>query len=169
MDSASINHEIILQALLNRDGSCRDFNFAERLSRQACVNIIALIKRDWELTEGHNSDGKLISLESVESYLDHDTGAVHLIWTSHTKCPPHLQIYISFEASEYFCELTFFPGDLYVPYFDLSEFLNFLNRLVTVSGSKEYYLRYEDASWRHGEETLKASVIFSHSSFKLSP
>jgi len=169
MGSIPINHETILQALLDRDGSCRDFNFAERLSRQACINIIALIKRDWELNEGHDSDGNLISLESIDSYLDQDTGSVHLIWNSHTKCPPHLQIYIFFDASDYFCELTFFPDDFYVPYFDLSEFLHFLGNLVTVSGSKEYYLRYEDASWRHGEKALKDSVIFSHSSFKLSP
>ncbi|MBR7800668.1 hypothetical protein [Undibacterium fentianense] len=43
MDSAHINRETILQALLDCDGSCRDFNFSERISRQACINII-----DWK-------------------------------------------------------------------------------------------------------------------------
>ncbi len=169
MDSAHINRETILQALLDCDGSCRDFNFAERISRQACINIIAATKRDWDLTEGHDSDGNLISLESIDSYLDQETGSVHLIWTSHTRSPSHLQIYIFFEASDYFCELTFFPDDFHVPHFDLNEFLKFLGHLVTVSESKEYYLRYEDASWSHDDNVQKESVIFSHLNFRISP
>lgn len=162
-----VDKEFIRSALLDRDGACRDFNLSEFISFAACLELIKVICRDWYLSSSHSSEGNSIPMESIINYLSESDGAIQLIFISQTRLPSHLQLFLSFSESHYFSELTFFPDDLDKPNFDLDDFLRFLGSLIKATNSNQYYLRHENAAWRHGSDDEYNSVIFSYENFSL--
>ena len=66
-----------------------------------------------------------------------------------------------------FAELTFFPDDVDAQRFTLSDFLETLAGFVHAAQSREYYVRFEDAAWRHADGNARQSVIFSHKDVSL--
>lgn len=162
-----VNRQSIRDALLDSDGACRDFNLTESISHEACLELIKLICMNWRVTSSHTSEGDTIPFDAIADYLSGGSGAIQLIFSSRTQLPSHLQLYLYFSDSHYFIELTFFPEDLNAPHFDLDDFLAFLSNIVKVTNSNQYYLRYENAAWRHGSDDKHNSVIFSHENFVL--
>ncbi|AVR98578.1 hypothetical protein C9I28_25300 [Pseudoduganella armeniaca] len=74
----------------------------------------------------------------------------------------HLQVFLFCdEVDRIFCELTFFPEDVVRETFAVADFHAMIRSMASAAGSSEYYLRLENASWRHGD-TASPDVILSH-------
>ncbi|MFC3626847.1 hypothetical protein ACFOKJ_12005 [Vogesella amnigena] len=162
-----INRDSITHDLLDRDGSCRDINFGERINKTGATGIIDFLASEWTLTQAMSGDGEELALLALPKFFDRAPGTLSTIWHGN-KDPNYLQVFFSWSVpAEIFCELTFFPEHLNETQFMLEDFLAFVSKLVCASGSSEYYVRYENASWRHGDVKTNAGVIFSHENFML--
>jgi len=156
------NLEAIELDILNCDGSCRDLNFAEEITLNGVVQVLDFISSGWALKRATDDEGKELKLEQIHSALLREKGGLSTVWEGNVKITS-LQVYIFWEAREkFFFELTFFPDDLEKTMFKLDDFLLMVSNLVRAAGSREYYLRYENASWRHGSIDRDSGVIFSH-------
>lgn len=152
----------IEKALLNQDGSCRDINFSEEISSAGAIGVLNFISTNWTLFDAVDSNGDEYNLEKARILLLESSGSLRTIWKG-SENPNQLQIYFHWvESNKIFCELTFFPQDLNFQTFSLTRFLEFLAKLVHASDSKEYYVRYENAAWRHGDSRYDQSIILSH-------
>ncbi len=152
----------IQEDLLNRDGSCRDINLAEWISKDDAIAVIELVQESWSLVQSVDGEGQQLSLPETMSLLLHATGSAQMIWKREDFIP-HLQLYCHWSSpTQYFCELTFFPNDLDVESFEMQTFFSFLKSLLSASHSEEYYVRYENASWKHGDISPDSGIIFSH-------
>jgi len=162
-----ISRDSIKHDLLDCDGSCRDINFGERITKVGATGIISFVASEWTLKQAMSGDGEELALEELPKFFDRASGTVSAIWHGN-RTPNHLQTFFSWSVpAEIFCELTFFPQDLNKAQFMLEDFLVFVSKLVSASGTSEYYVRYENASWRHGDAKENNGVIFSHENFVL--
>lgn len=151
--------------LYDVDGSCRDLNFSEYISTGNACSLLEFIAARWELTMATNSEGEEVKPVALADYLGQREGTLSTVWDGPTS-PRHLQAWFHWSAIDrVFCELTFFPQDLEARRF--GEFLDLLAALVRVVQSQEYYVRIEDASWRHVHGGGKHGVIFSHENLTL--
>ena len=74
----------------------------------------------------------------------------------------HLQCFAGADSNDAFLELTFLPADITCPGDPLVEVVRFLNGLCIETSVAEYFVRYENASWKLGDPT-GAGVIFTRS------
>ena len=154
--------EEIEKALLDQDGSCRDINFSEEISMSGAVGVLNFISTHWTLFDAVDGNGDECDLDKAKILLLERFGSLRTIWKG-SENPNQLQVYFHWvELDKVFCELTFFPQDLNFQTFSLTRFLEFLAKLVHTSDSKEYYVRYENAAWRHGDSRYDQSIILSH-------
>jgi len=154
--------EDIERSLLERDGSCRDINFSENISTAGAVSLLESISTRWALIRATDAEGVAVQAKDVLEFLAKEKGALSTVWEG-SLSPRHLQAYFHWtEPDRVFCELTFFPEDLAAERFTLNNFLELLAVFVSAARSPEYYVRFEDASWRHAEGSAQQSVIFSH-------
>lgn len=154
-------------ALLDGDGSCRDINFSEYISTAGAVGILNFLSSAWKLSQATNGNGKEIPFAELSRTLNRESGSLSTRWEGGSN-PSQVQAYFFWSATdEVFCELTFFPQDCDRASFTVDGFLLMLRKLVSVAQSKEYYVRFENASWRHGEPTKYNDVILSHKTFPL--
>lgn len=154
-------------ALLDSDGSCRDINFSEYISAAGAIGILNFLSSSWKLSQATSGNGVEIPLAELSRTLRQESCSLSTIW-DHGTNPSHIQAYFFWSAAdEIFCELTFFPQDFDSTSFTLDGFMLMLRKLVSVAHSKEYYVRFENASWRHGESTKYGDVILSHETFPL--
>lgn len=154
-------------ALLDCDGSCRDINFAENISTSAAIGVLMFLASTWTLAQAMTVEGDEVSYAELPSNLRQPRGSLSTVWTGGSN-PEHIQAYFHWrEADQVFCEITFFPQDFDRNSFTLVGFLSMLRKLKIAACSDEYYLRYEDASWRHGEHE-QDSVILSNKVLPLS-
>jgi len=157
----------VVAALLDCDGSCRDINFAENISTTGAIGVLERLESSWALTQAMTGDGNEIPSTALQSTLRQSTGSLSTVWSGGLN-PEHIQAYFYWvEPDRVFCELTFFPQDFDSQTFSLLGFLAMLRDLTIAARSDEYYLRYEDASWRHGEHE-KDGVILSDKVLSLS-
>jgi len=162
-----ISRDSITHDLLDRDGSCRDINFGERINKVGATGIVDILASEWTLKQAISGDGEELVLEELPKFFDRASGTVSTVWHG-SKDPNQLQAFFSWSVpAEIFCEVTFFPEDLNETQFMLEDFLVFVSKLVGASGTSEYYIRYENASWRHGDVKTNDGVIFSHENFVL--
>lgn len=162
-----MNKEAIERSLLEVDGSCRDINFSEHISTMGATSLLHSIGAHWELTQATNAEGEPLRAENFRPFLAKERGTLSTLWKGPVS-PHHLQAFFHWTGpDEVFCELTFFPQDLDAERFTLDSFLRVLAIWVKAARSQEYYVRFEDASWRHGGQAAKQSVIFSHESVPL--
>lgn len=144
------------------DGSCRDINLSEHLSREAALALLGVISGEWTLLGATDSDGLTISSPDFPGCVGVGEGALSTSW-GHGSYILQMQCYLHWKpAGGVFAELTFFPNDIVEGEFSFSKFTAFLTRLLAATGSTEYYVRYENGSWRHGNTALASGVIFSH-------
>lgn len=154
-------------ALLDCDGSCRDINFAECISTSGAIDVLGLLASSWTLTRATSVEGDEIDSAELERNFRLVSGSLSTVWTG-GRNPEHIQAYFHWlEPDRVFCEITFFPCDFDDETFTLLGFLSMLSKLTLAANSDEYYLRYEDASWRHGQYE-KDSVILSDKVLSLS-
>lgn len=148
--------------LLGRDGSCRDINFTEWVTREGASAVIAFLADNFTFVRAGDGEGHEQSLPSAVVFLKNQTGSLNMLWAKE-EFLPHLQLYVYWPSeNSFFLELTFFPQDLDQNRFDIQAFFTLLSNLVTASGSNAYYVRYENASWKHGDVSPSSGVIFSH-------
>ena len=154
-------------ALLDCDGSCRDINFAESISTSGAIDVARFLASSWTLTRATTSEGDEIDSAGLQSKLRLASGSLSTVWTGGHN-PEHIQAYFHWlQPDKVFCEITFFPNDFDNETFSLQRFLSMLSNLALAARSDEYYLRYEDASWRHGQHG-KDGVILSDKVLSLS-
>lgn len=154
-------------ALLNRDGSCRDINFTQSISTSGAIGVLEFLASSWNLTQGTSGAGNELTPTELESNLRLPSGSLSTVWNAGNN-PEHIQAYFHWlEPDSVFCEITFYPDDFDDETFTLQGFLSVLSRMALAAGSNEYYLRYEDASWRHGQHE-KDGVILSSKMLPLS-
>ncbi|MCC2962797.1 hypothetical protein LK540_20400 [Massilia sp. IC2-278] len=152
-------------SLYEVDGSCRDINFSEYISTSSACSLIEFIGARWELTRALDSEGEQVERGALADYLGRREGTLLTVWDG-TPSPRHLQAWFHWTSiDQVFCELTFFPEDLEAGRFD--DFLDLVASLVKLVQSREYYVRVENASWRHTDGGSKPDVIFSHESLTL--
>jgi hypothetical protein len=148
-------------ALLDCDGSCRDINFGESISISGAIDVLGLLASSWTIAQAMTGEGDEIANAELRGNFQLPCGSLSTVWNN-GRNPEHIQAYFHWnEADRVFCELTFFPQDLDGATFALDGFLAMLGKLALAANSSEYYLRYEDASWRHGQHRADC-VILSH-------
>jgi len=107
-------------------------------------------------------NGDEIAEADLQDNLRQSSGSLSTVWNG-GRNPEHIQAYLHWdEPGGIFCEITFFPQDFDGESFNLMEFLSMLSKLTVAARSDEFYLRYEDGSWRHGQHE-KDCVILSSS------
>ncbi|UUZ49656.1 hypothetical protein LP420_05330 [Massilia sp. B-10] len=154
-------------ALLDCDGSCRDINFAERISTSGAIDVLRVLESSWTLVQAMTGEGEDIAKAELRGNLGQVSGSISTVWNGGSN-PEHIQAYFHWdEPDSVFCEITFFPQDLDGATFKLVDFLSMLSKLALAARSAEYYVRYEDASWRHGQHG-NDSVILSDRVLSLS-
>ena len=147
-------------ALLDCDGSCRDINFAECISTSAAIDVLECLASSWNLAQAVTGNGHEIANAELRGHLLQASGSLSTVWNG-GRNPEHIQAYFHWDEPDgIFCEITFFPQDFDGETFKLMEFLSMLSKLALAARSEEFYLRYEDASWRHGQHE-KEGVILS--------
>lgn len=155
-------------ALLDRDGSCRDINFSESILTSSAIDVLEFLASSWTYVQAITGEGDEIASVELEGNLQLSSGSLSTIWNG-GRNPEYIQAYFYWnEPDKVFCEITFSPRDINAETFKLMEFLSMLGKLVAVAGGDEYYLRYEDASWRHGQQKNDV-VILSDKVLLLSP
>jgi len=132
------------------------------------IDVLEFLASSWTYVQAMTGEGYEIASAELQSNLQLASGSLSTIWNG-GRNPKHLQAYFHWnEPDKVFCEITFFPKDIDSGTFKLMEFLSMLGKLVSVAGSDEYYLPYEDASWRRGQQKNDA-VILSDKVLLLSP
>lgn len=153
--------------LKDRDGSCRDINLSERISRNSALKLLDAIASEWSLRSATDSQGNSLSTTDMHDQLQASEGSLSTFWTEGPLIR-QLQCYLYWNPSDdVFCEISFFPDDIVDSEFTMPRFMALLARFIKATRSTEYYVRYENASWRHGDTSATSSVIFSHHSVPL--
>lgn len=148
-------------------GSCRDINFSEHLSREAALGVLEAVSAEWTLSSATDQDGEEISQNEMAGRIGIGAGAASTHWKGGSFLE-HLQCYLHWHPADgVFCELTFFPEDIIGNDLFVNKLTGFLNGLLICTRTSEYYVRYEGASWRHGDVSPESGVIFSHHSLAL--
>ena len=161
------DHRDLEAKLRDRDGSCRDINFSEHLSAKASLALLEVVSTEWTLSNATDQHGAAISRTDISRLVGIGTGAVTTVWRRGSFLD-HLRCFLCWDPTNgVFCELTFFPEDIIgnEPFF--KKFTDFLSLLLNAAQQPDYYVRYENASWRHGETGPESGVIFSHHSLPL--
>ena len=162
-----ISHDEIKRALFDPDGWCIDINVAEQITKAGSIGIIDFIASSWTLELALGSNGKEFTLADLPNVFDLETATLHTMWKG-TGISNYLQAFFIWNTpGQVFCELTFNPKDMNPAQFEITEFLQFLSKLKNAAGSDEYYVRYENASWKHRDAGNTSRVIFSHETFVL--
>jgi len=162
MDRADVLHSLLVD-----DGACRDINFSEHISTQGARSLLDTLSVFWTLTEATDAEGEHVAGACLGASLSQQAGALRTLW-HRPGLLRDLQAFFYWPApDQVFCELTFFPEALDVPGFTLEDLLTQLATFVRVSGSQEYYVRFENAAWRHGCHDREQGVILSHLSIPL--
>ena len=156
------------QSLRARDGgSCRDINFSEHLSRETALGVLEAVRSEWTLSSAIDQDDVQTSQEDLSNRIGVGTGAVLSRWHGGSFLQ-HLRCYLYWHPADgIFCELTFFPDDIIGNDLFVRKLTDFLSKILISTHSSEYYVRYENASWRHGDHSGDSGVIFSHHSLPL--
>jgi hypothetical protein len=159
--------ETIVHSLLEVDGACRDINFSEHISTLGACSLLDAIEARWTLIQATDREGNAVQPGRLKACLSQENGALSTVWNG-PAIPHQFQAYFYWpRLDRVFCELTFFPEDLDPPRFALEDLLRTLALFVQATQSREYYVRFEDASWRHTLGNGQESVIFSHETVRL--
>ncbi|WP_323141647.1 hypothetical protein [Massilia phyllosphaerae] len=157
----------VMNSLLVDDGSCRDINFSQCISTHGAKSLLDTLSAFWTLTEATDAEGEDVADACLGASLSRQEGALRTLWHG-PGLLRDLQAFLYWPAhDQVFCELTFFPEALDVPGFTLEGLLTQLATFVRVTGSREYYVRFENAAWRHGCHDRDQGVILSHLSVPL--
>lgn len=150
-------------AITESDGAFRDINIRP-ITVTAAKGIFAFFSTSFILRDATDEDGnELLDIATINSQVENkQIGSVHSSWIGEKKWVSQIQLYLAWDIEGYECEISFFPEDIDKSIFTIQLFNKFLADLLNVAGNREYYVRYENASWRFGDCSKNSGVIFSH-------
>lgn len=156
------------EAITKCDGSTRDVNF-KPANAVAGEGVFDLFSKSFVLRDAHDEDGnEFMDIATINSQVKNkQTGMIHACWTAEKKWVSQIQVFMDWDASEYACEISFFPDDIDKSIFTMQLFTEFLGNLLKIADAREYYVRYENVSWRFGDCSKNSGIIFSHKSVPL--
>lgn len=153
----------IEKEILDRDGSCRDVNI-EDVSFERARDVVDSLKQVYLVTGTVNSEGEdveeLIKEGKIHEVFKKQPNSIHATFENEMALVSHMQLHLSWDQSEKVSvEFTFFPESV-VGCFSFSLFDQFITHFVAASGSSEYFVRYENASWKYGDLSSEGGVIY---------
>ena len=149
------------------DGSSRDINLSEHLSPKASLALIEVIAAEWTLSTATDQDGVVIPQAEISSRVGIGTGALTSMWSGGSFLD-RLRFFLYWDPTGgVFCELTFSPEDVIGKELFFKKFTDFLRLVLSATEQPDYYVRYENGSWRHGDTTPESGVIFSNQSLPI--
>jgi len=149
------------------DGAARDITFTP-VSRKSVARFFEALAAAFTLKHAFNSEGEdvtqRIAAGELAEHSSTENGSVHTSWISDSHVISALQAFVCWpEAGDrLFLELTFFPEDLVAERFDLEDFINEIERWAEILGASDYFVRYENASWKEGDPDAP-DVIYARS------
>src|SRR5512145_1964836 len=148
-------------AITECEGSFRDLNFKPANS-DAAKGVFDLFSKSFVLGEANDEEGnELLDIAIICSRIEtKQTGMIHACWTGEKKWVTQIQIFMDWDVPNFNCEISFFPDDVDKSIFTAQLFTEFLENLLKVADTQEYYLRYENANWHFGESTENSGIIF---------
>jgi hypothetical protein len=156
------------ESLLDTDGSCRDINFGGLSWSGAAAILDWLITRSLSVLVDCQDDNPVES--SVTGELLCKTagrlGFCRLVLKDTDSLFSHLQTYLGADNGTPFLEVSFFPDDLILDRYSIDRFVGFLDNLAEIGGATQYFVRYENVSWRFGDTSENSGVIFTYSDIK---
>ena len=148
---------------MDRDGSFRDINF-ENIAFESAIALIDCLVKIYRPRSASNSKGddilNLIVNGDIESQFEIQPNYIHATFENDKVLIRYMQILLDWEHTQNVCvELTFSPEDINDG-FSLSSFEEFIAPFIAASGTTHYYVRYENASWKFGDLSRDAGVIY---------
>ena len=160
----SRNAADIQRCLFERDGSCRDINFTNP-SWAGVDRLIERISRTHDIKEATDSSGSVVTVASghtCDSLVPAPDGYVLFQGQAASALIRQLQVFVGREMDGMpFVEFTFFPDDLREAGFTVDGFVRFVRELQELLEATNYFVRYENASWRFGDCGQGSGVILS--------
>jgi len=154
----------IEEQIIDIDGSCRDINFP-KVDRFNAIALINWIDSFSTLEKATDSQGHELSVEDIKKHFSlssHDGETIISYWRSDGLISRLQLFFIWQKRSEIFIELTFFPEDIDKKIFNIKEFLKWLKPILLALNTNEYYVRYQNISWKYGDTSESSGVIFSN-------
>lgn len=154
-----------LESLLDRDGSTRDVNFTP-VTREALVSFLEYLTADYRLDSACDIDGEdvvpIVTALGFADVIQGSTGYVHATLSNPSAIIRFLQFFVFWNADEpgFGVEVSFFPEDITKEQLTLDAFCKMLSNWNAVLQADDYFVRYENASWKLYDST-DPGIIFT--------
>ncbi len=161
MDPAKVE-----RCLVERDGFCRDMNFADP-SWAGVDRLMQWAAAPYDIKEATDSNGtdvieKLVDRRSLETIFPAPDGYVHVLGDGRNTLIRQLQLFVAREeGGSPFVGMPFFPEGLNKRVFTVNEFVQLMQMTQDLLEASEYFVRYENAGWGFGDCGEWCGVIFS--------
>ncbi len=153
--------------IIEFDGSCRDINFPD-VDKFKAIALLEHIKSFSILECADDEDGNEVSADEIKNLLSSSSRkTIFSFWKSEGLISGIQLFFLWANQSEIFIELTFKPDHINQKLFNINEFLNWLKPILAALNTKEYYVRYENASWEYGDIGEDSLVIFSNAQYPI--
>ena len=153
------NIEAIEEQLADEDGSLRDINI-EKLDHQDLEKLVAWYSKNYKVSLALNSEGEDIkAMIGTENFINKFQNYVIIYATSSVNniLIKDLNFFIIKNVDgSYAIEMDFKPRKI-----KFDEFCNFLKQILDCTKKREYYVKYENVSWKYGDVSEGSGVIFS--------
>lgn len=141
-------------------GSCRDINFRNS-TMEGVRNLIGFLSVSFASAEGHDCRGgefKLDDSASTSAAIE-KTGLIVHFAGGHDLFS-RLQVMVAPE-DPLFVEITFFPEYLLQSGLIGKSFILWIHAVGKIPGADRLYVRYENSSWRLGDEDNYSGVFYA--------
>ena len=161
-----MNIREIEKQIIEIDGSCRNINFYVP-QKNYLINLLKFLMDQYRFLSVAKSDGNKISIDNEDCKLDELVSFynehINLLLENKNQVIKNPQFFISRgESEDYYLEITFFPNDINRDKFTFIIFVEWLSQILKCGNSKEFYVRYENSSWKYGDSSDDSGVIYSH-------
>lgn len=162
-DMPSEDTSSIENCILDKDGSCRHITMDD-VDIQTAREIVSLILRTYALTRSINREGEELpcgaSIAQIGKEFLKGENTLLLYLESDTDLISRLLVSLGWQNPQKVSwELTFFPEDVRRP-FSLKLFKEFLEPILEIAQPEVCFVRYENASWKHGDTSKEGGVIY---------
>ena len=152
----------IAEQIIDIDGSCRDVNFPD-VSQSQAYAVVSHFQSICALKTATDSEGNDLNAQQMEERLSLSSSETIVSHWISKGLISQVQLFLSWESnSKIFIEITFFPNDVERDHFNLHLFFEWLAPILDALETNEYYVRYENASWKYGDISQHSGVIISN-------
>lgn len=149
--------------ILDQDGSCRDINIQD-ITFARTLSVLDCLKNIYQLKSAVNAEGEditsCLACGQVDEELEKKQNHIHATYQNNEALITNLQVFVEWNNSKkVFIEFTFFPEDV-CNWFSFDAFINFISPFIEASDSKDFFVRYENASWEYGDTSPLSGVIY---------